>query len=391
MAPSRLNLVEAPDITRAGKLWRFDSLGGVWFDGPDLPQRRSSSYVRLTTSSPVHRYRRPRRTPAITWLGLSSLLIILLLGTAGVASRAGTSAVRNAQAATHPAPHLTTSATPRPRPTPLHAASISDPLASARAASWSYRWLDSHPPPSTLHVRALAAILVDPATQVVLYSRQPHLRAPMASTAKLMTAMVALDSAGPDAVITVPDTAAQMPPTVMGLSVGEKVTVTEALYGMLLDSGNDAAEALAATILGREGFIEAMNEKAQALGLSDTHFANPSGIDEYAEYSSANDMALIGAYLHDYYPLLNQIVATRNTMIYANADHKAFTPSNFNELLGTYKGAIGFKTGLTDGAGSCVVSGATRGSRTLIAVVLNDRFAFTDSRALLDYGFSRPE
>jgi D-alanyl-D-alanine carboxypeptidase len=242
-----------------------------------------------------------------------------------------------------------------------------------------------------VHIRALAAILVDPDTRVVLYSRQPHLRAPMASTSKLMTAMVSLDAAGPDALITVPDAAAQMPPTVMGLSAGEKVTVTQTLYGMLLDSGNDAAETLAATILGREAFIQAMNGKAQALGLNDTHFANPTGIDENGEYSSANDLAIIAAQLHEYYPLLSQIVASRNASIYASANHKAFSPSNFNELLSTYKGAIGFKTGLTDGAGSCVVSGATRGGRTLIAVILNDRLAFTDSRALLDYGFSRPE
>jgi len=268
---------------------------------------------------------------------------------------------------------------------------IVDPLAPNRASTWDYRWLSAHPAPPALRIHALAAILVDPDTHSVLYSRQPHLPVPTASTSKLMTAMVALDAASADTVVTVPDIAAQVPPTVMGLSPRERLTIGELLYGMLLDSGNDAAETLAATTLGRDAFIQAMNGKAQALGLGDTHFANPTGIDQEGQYSSAHDLALIAAYLHDYYPLLSQIVATKTVTIYANAKHKAFIPSNFNELLGAYKGAIGFKTGLTDAAGSCVVSGATRANRSLITVVLNDRMAFTDSRALLDYGFGRAE
>jgi D-alanyl-D-alanine carboxypeptidase len=112
-------------------------------------------------------------------------------------------------------------------------------------------------------------------------------------------------------------------------------------------------------------------------------------VDEADHYSSPHDLALMAAYAYQNYPLLAQVVATKTYTIYGSADHKAFFPENFNRLLGTYPGAVGFKTGFTDSAGYCVVSGAHRGGRTLIAVVLGDPTAFNDSTALLDYGFRR--
>ena len=232
---------------------------------------------------------------------------------------------------------------------------------------------------------------MDVGPERVLYSHKPHGAVPMASTTKLMTSMITLDATTPDAVITVPAAAAAMPPTIMGLTTGERVPVHDVLYGLMLDSGNDAAEALADQTLGRPQFIDAMNQKAAAMGLGDTHFVNPTGIDEAGQYSSPHDLAIAAAYLYLHYPLLAQVVSTKDQAIYGNAQHKAFFPENFNHLLWTYPGAIGFKTGDTDAAGYCVVSGAHRGSHTLISVVLGDPMAFTDSSALLDYGFRRAQ
>jgi D-alanyl-D-alanine carboxypeptidase len=176
----------------------------------------------------------------------------------------------------------------------------------------------------------------------------------------------------------------------MGVSPGEQLTVGDLLYGLLLDSGNDAAETLAMTIMGRDGFIQAMNDKAATLGLTDTHFVNPSGLDDANQYSSAQDLAIVAGYIYQYYPILDQVVTTRDQVIPGAPSHKAFYPANFNKMLGSYAGVIGFKTGLTDDAGTCLVTGAHRGDRTLLLVELNDPVIFTDATNMLNYGFSRP-
>jgi D-alanyl-D-alanine carboxypeptidase len=273
---------------------------------------------------------------------------------------------------------------------------LSDPNEAAAsllapAYSWDYRWADSHPPLGVPAVRAKSAVLVDLDSRHVLFSRLPHARMPLASTTKLTTAMVALDHASPDATLTVPAGATTVEPNVMGLSAGEQLTVRELLFGLMLDSGNDAAETLAGATMagGREAFVRAMNVKAAALGLTDTHFVNPSGLDDGGQYSSAHDLALTAAYLYQHYPVLAQVVSTKQeTLPYSNM-HKAFFPINLDKLLWTYQGAIGFKTGLTDAAGQVFVGGAHRGSHTLVTVEMDDPLIFTDAAALLDYGFRR--
>ncbi len=270
---------------------------------------------------------------------------------------------------------------------------ISPPAAATLLAppySWDYRWLASHPATGAPPNRARATVMVDLESGHVLYSHKPHQRMAQASTAKLMTAMVALDRADPAYKVFVPPDATRVEPNIMGLTAGERVTVNDLLIGLLLDSGNDAAETLATTIApNRDTFVAAMNAKAGAMGLTDTHFANPSGLDDPDQYTSPNDEALTAAYLYQHYPLLEQIVTAKQAHIAATNTHKAFDPINLNKLLWTYPGAIGFKTGLTDSAGTCLVAGAHRGAHTLLLVEFNDPLIFTDAAPLLDYGFRR--
>jgi D-alanyl-D-alanine carboxypeptidase len=272
----------------------------------------------------------------------------------------------------------------------------SDPREASQALlnppySWDYRWLAAHPAVGVPANRAAAALLVDVDSRHVLFDRKSHARMPLASTTKLTTAMVALDNVGPDTTVTVPAEAVNVEPNVMGLSAGEQLTVRELLYGLLLDSGNDAAETLAATTLvgGRRAFLKAMNVKSAALGLTDTQFVNPSGLDDPEQYSSAHDLALTAAYLYQHYPVIEKVVTTKEEALSYGPSHKAFYPYNLNKMLWTYPGAIGFKTGLTDAAGEVFVGGAHRGSHTLVVVEMNDPLIFTDAAALLDYGFRR--
>jgi D-alanyl-D-alanine carboxypeptidase (penicillin-binding protein 5/6) len=261
--------------------------------------------------------------------------------------------------------------------------------AKVEAFTFSNYWLATHPQPD-LPIHGQAAYLVDLDTRMVMWSRDPEsMRAP-ASLTKLMTAMVAVDYAGSlDRVVTVTSASTQIVPSVMGLSPGEKLTLRELVDGLFLDSGNDAAEAIAQGIVPRDQFIRQMNAKAGAIGLTATHFTNPSGLDAPGHVMSAHDIAHVAAYLDQYYPQLAEIAATKDVAIPATATHKAFYPHNLNRLVGTYPGATGLKTGLTENAGGCMLATATRDGRHLVAVVLNATLHSTDDATiLLNYGFS---
>jgi D-alanyl-D-alanine carboxypeptidase (penicillin-binding protein 5/6) len=242
-----------------------------------------------------------------------------------------------------------------------------------------------------------SAIVVDLTSKDVLYAKQPRKRQLMASTGKIMTAIVAAEHAPLDAVIVVPAEATQIEPNHMGIRTGEQLTVQELLYGLLLDSGNDAAEALAFGVggrgaAGRAQFIAWMNEKAAALGLRDTRFANPSGLDDPDQYSTAYDLAVLGAYALGK-PELRKIFATKDAVIAPSKEpgreHGWFNPGNLNSLLWSYRGAIGIKPGYTEDAGYTLVAAAERDGRTLVAVTLNSRRHFSDCTLLFDFGFSR--
>jgi D-alanyl-D-alanine carboxypeptidase (penicillin-binding protein 5/6) len=270
----------------------------------------------------------------------------------------------------------------------LQHANASAPAPTDRFTFSNY-WLATHPQPD-LPIHGQAAYLVDLDTRMVMWARDPEtMRAP-ASLTKLMTAMVAVDDAGSlDRVIEVTKESTQVIPSVMGLSPGERLTLRQLIAGLFLDSGNDAAEAIAQGIVPRDRFIRQMNQKAGAIGLTASHFTNPSGLDAAGHAMSAHDIAHVAAYLDKYYPELAAIAATKDIAIPATADHKAFYPHNMNRLIGTYPGATGLKTGLTDNAGGCMVATATRDGRHLVAVVLNATLHSTDDAAiLLNYGFS---
>jgi D-alanyl-D-alanine carboxypeptidase (penicillin-binding protein 5/6) len=254
---------------------------------------------------------------------------------------------------------------------------------------FSELWLALHPQPS-LPIHGQAAYLVDLDSRLVLWERDPETARAPASLTKLITAMVAVDDAGSlDRTVVVAKEATQVVPSLMGISTGEHLTVRELLDGLFLDSGNDAAEALARGIVPRDRFIRQMNQKAKSMGLTASHFVNPSGLDAAGHGMSAHDLAHVAAYLDKYYPELAAIAATRDIAIRATADHKAFYPHNLNRLLASYPGATGLKTGLTDDAGGCMLATATRGGRHLIAVVLNATGHSTeDATVLLNYGFS---
>ncbi len=250
-------------------------------------------------------------------------------------------------------------------------------------------WLALHKQPA-LPVHGRAAFLVDVDSRIVLWARDSETPRAPASLTKLMTAMVALDDAGSlDKLVVVDPGATQIEPSLMGLSAGEQVTVRDLLYGLFLDSGNDAAEALARGIVPRDRFIRQMNQKAKSIGLTQTRFINPSGLDAPGHGMSAHDIVHLAAYLDRYYPQLAAIAATKDKSIAATDEHKAFAMQNLNRMLWTYPGATGLKTGLTDNAGGCWLTTATRDGRHLIAVVLNATgYSADDARVLLDYGFS---
>jgi D-alanyl-D-alanine carboxypeptidase (penicillin-binding protein 5/6) len=254
---------------------------------------------------------------------------------------------------------------------------------------FSTYWLATHGQPY-LPIHGQAAYLVDLDARQVMWQRDPETSRAPASLTKLMTAMVAVDDAGSlDRVVEVTKEATQVVPSVMGLTAGEQLTVRELVEGMLLDSGNDAAEALATGIVPRDRFLRQMNQKAKSIGLAASHFVTPSGLDAPGHGMSAHDLAHTAAYFDTYYPQLAAIAATRDIVIPATASHKAFYPHNLNRLLGSYPGATGLKTGLTDNAGGCMLATATRGGRHLIAVVLNATgYSTNDAVILLNYGFS---
>ncbi len=229
---------------------------------------------------------------------------------------------------------------------------------------------------------AASAILVDAGSGRVLYEKDAHTRRGIASTTKLMTALVAAESVtdlNAPVEILREDTLAEG--SSMYLRAGETVTVEALLYGLLLQSGNDAALALARFCAGSvAAFVALMNEKAQALGMADTHFANPNGLDAEGHYSTAADMAILAAACMD-----NELVAKTAACGTASVGGRTFV--NHNKLLRLYPGCVGMKTGYTSASGRTLVSAARRDGQLLLCVTLNDPDDWRDHAALFDYGF----
>ena len=231
-----------------------------------------------------------------------------------------------------------------------------------------------------VEVSATACVLMDADTGLVLYRKNEDQRMLIASVTKLMTALVVLEQGEVDETVTV--TAAHMAEgSSMYLRVGEKLTLEELLYGLLLCSGNDAALALTECAGGVEPFVALMNEKAAALGMKNTHFANPNGLDDEEHYSTAYDMALLACAAANE-PTLRRIASTRTAAIGGR------TLTNHNKLLSRMDGCIGLKTGYTQAAGRTLVSCAEREGHRLVAVTLRDGNDWNDHEMLYDRGFA---
>lgn len=230
-----------------------------------------------------------------------------------------------------------------------------------------------------LEVSATAAVLMDADMGQVLYEKNGDRQMLIASTTKIMTALVVLEHAAPDDVITVtPDHMAEG--SSMYLRAGETVRVEELLYGLLLCSGNDAALALTECAGGLTPFVALMNEKAAALGMAHTSFTNPNGLDADGHYSTARDMAVLAAAAVEN-PTFRRICSSRSVTIGQR------TMENHNRLLRQVEGCVGLKTGYTRAAGRTLVSCTERDGCRLVAVTLQDGNDWADHAALYDYGF----
>lgn len=232
-------------------------------------------------------------------------------------------------------------------------------------------------------ISARKAILMDATTGRVLYEKDADSRSLIASTTKIMTALVVCQQCNVLDRVRIPKEAVGIEGSSMYVTEGEILTVQDLLYGLMLRSGNDAAVALAIYCGGTvEGFVERMNDKAAVLGLQDTHFENPHGLDSPGHYSTARDLAMLTAYAMKN-PIFQKTVSAKNVTV----GQRVMT--NHNKLLWRVEGADGVKTGYTKAAGRLLVSSAQRQGRRLIAVTIDDGNDWADHASLLEDGFSR--
>jgi D-alanyl-D-alanine carboxypeptidase (penicillin-binding protein 5/6) len=317
-----------------------------------------------------------RRSFALFLLALALLLILLI--PVMVFTPAGAHVI-----ATLSPPTATPSPTPiPPTPTPLP---TPRPVLTVRGT-----------PPA---LSATASYLIDMDTGNILENVNGYKPLPMASTTKIMTALIAIESGKLDQAVTVTQAELDQVPadaSSADLVAGETLTVRQLLYGLMLPSGDDAALVIANAQGGStDHFVTLMNLFSERLHLFQTHYDNPHGLNlsgDQEHYTSASDLARLAEYAM-HIPLFAQIVQTRTYNLPATAGHQAHKWINTDTLLGTYSGAVGIKTGHTDAAGWCLVFAATRDGHHLVGVVLNDPTEAQrdkDATALLNWGFALP-
>ena len=240
-----------------------------------------------------------------------------------------------------------------------------------------------------LSVSAESCILMEAVTGEVLYEKAADQQRPMASTTKIMTTLLCLESGDLDTPFPVDNDAIHVEGSSMGLVDGDIVTKRALCYGMLLPSGNDAAGATAVKLAGSyAAFAEQMNRKAQELGMTQSHFVTPSGLHDAEHYSTARDMALLTAAALQNETFREICGQASAKVCFGNPPYERWL-TNSNKLLTMDETVIGVKTGFTDEAGRCLVSASVRNGITLICVTLNDRNDWQDHEVLYDYGFGR--
>lgn len=235
---------------------------------------------------------------------------------------------------------------------------------------------------------AKGVILMNPDSGKVLYSKNMDVKLQMASTTKIMTTILTIESGDIDVPFTVDSEAIRVEGSSMGLMDGDTVTKRTLCYGMLLPSGNDAANAAAVSVAGSvEAFVEKMNRKARELELNSTHFVTPSGLDDFTteHYSTAYDMAKLAAYALQN-EIFREICSTQTVSL--DLGGRSIQLWNTNKLLNSCEGVYGVKTGFTDKAGRCLVSACERDGVNLICVTLGDSTDWIDHENLYSYGFS---
>lgn len=244
---------------------------------------------------------------------------------------------------------------------------------------------------NNITVNALSAqssVLMDCSSRRVLMEQNANLRRGLASTTKIMTAIIAIEKGNLDDIVTVSYKASTVEGSSMWLKAGEKITLRSLLYGLMLNSGNDAATAIAEHIGGSvENFAVMMNEKAAELGLKDTSFTNPHGLDDENHYTTAYELGIITCYAMEN-DVFSEIVNTKRKTIEGLDNGITRTLKNHNKMLTLYDNADGVKTGFTKKCGRCLVSSATKDGLKLIAVTLNAPDDWNDHRAMLDLGFA---
>jgi len=242
------------------------------------------------------------------------------------------------------------------------------------------------PPPQ---IGAEAAVLMVANNKEVLFGKKPNKVMYPASTTKIMTLITALENGNLNSIVTVSPNAAVCEGSSLELKAGEKLSIQNAMYGMMLVSGNDSAEAIAEHVAGSIPlFVNMMNANAVKVGARSTHFSNPHGLpDPDNHYTTAYDLALITTYAMQNINFA-KIVSTREYNV-RFMDGKITHVKNTNKLLQVYPGANGGKTGYTDAAGECLVATAKRGNVQLIAVILNSETRWDDATKLLDFGFTQ--
>ena len=240
-----------------------------------------------------------------------------------------------------------------------------------------------------ISVSASAAILIEADTKTVLYAKNEKEHRSIASTTKIMTALLTLEAGELDKRFTVDSEAIMVEGTSMGLKKGDIVTRRALCCGMMLPSGNDAANAAAVSVSGSIAeFSRLMNSRAEMLGMKDTNFVTPSGLDANGQYSCAYDLALLTAKAMENEDFAEICAQTKMKVSFGNPPYDRWLV-NSNKLLYSYDGCIGVKTGFTDDAGRTLVSAAERDGVRLIAVTLNAPNDWQDHAKMLDYGFAR--
>ncbi len=241
-------------------------------------------------------------------------------------------------------------------------------------------------------VNSRSCVVLDRNSNTILYGKNEKNKVKMASTTKIMTALVVLENSSLDTTVEASKKAAGTGGSRLGLKTGDKITIRDLLYGLMLCSGNDAAVCLAESIAGTvPEFSNLMNQKAQELGLTNSHFESPHGLDSDGHYTTAYELALLSNFALKN-PTFFNIVGTKNYTITINGYPK--TLSNTNELLGNLNGVYGIKTGFTNGANRCLVTACKRGDMDIICVVLGadtKNFRTKDSIKLIEYTFKTYE